>query len=56
MSKRKKKLTPTDELIVQALLHIYHSNRVAVVDMEDGDLKPYTIARYVEMVAEKLAR
>lgn len=54
MSKRKKKMVPTEEQIIQTLLHLYRNNRVAVVEMRNGELKPYTIADYVDRMAEKL--
>lgn len=56
MSKRKKKMVPTEEQLIQTLLHLYRSNRVAVVEVRNGELKPYTIVDYVDKMAEILCR
>jgi hypothetical protein len=56
MSNRKKKMVPTEEQLIQTLLHLYRSNRVAVVEVRNGALKPYTIVEYVDKMAEILCR
>ena len=56
MSKLKKKMVPTEEQLIQTLLHLYPSNRVAVVEVRNGTLKPYTIVEYVDKMAEILCR
>lgn len=56
MSKRKPKVAPTEEQLIQTLLHLYRSNRVAVVEVRNGTLKPYTIVEYVDKMAEILCR
>ena len=56
MSKRKKKMVPTEEQLIQTFLYLYRNNRVAVVEMRNGELKPYTIVEYVDKMAETLCR
>ena len=56
MSKRKPKVVPAEEQLIQTLLHLYRSNRVAVVEVRNGTLKPYTIVEYVDKMAENLCR
>lgn len=55
MSKRKPKVVPTEEQLIQTLLHLYRSNRVAVVETRNGEMKPYTIADYVDRMTAVLA-
>lgn len=55
MSKRKKKMVPTEEQLIQTLLHLYRSNSVAVVETRNGELRPYTIRDYVDKKASVLA-
>lgn len=37
----------SNKLIKDTLFDVYNKNRIAVVDMVDGELKPYTIRNYI---------
>ena len=39
--------TYSNESIINAMLGIYQANRVAIVDLKNGELKPYTARCYV---------
>ena len=44
----------SNENIMHTMLGIYKENRVAVVDQENGELKPYTVQAYVNrMMSQK---
>ena len=43
----------SNERIKNALFDMYNLNRVAVVDVENGNLKPYTIRNYIYGLMDK---
>ena len=43
----------SNENIMHTMLDIYKENRVAVVDVENGELKPYTVQAYVNRMMAK---
>ena len=44
----------SNEQIKNTLFEVYSENRVAVVDMVNGELKPYTIRNYIhDLMAKK---
>ena len=43
----------SNKLIKDTLFDVYNANRVAVVDMVDGELKPYTIRNYIHGLMAK---
>lgn len=50
MSRRKKPSAPqpdSRQQLAEVMLRLFDENKVAVVDMKDGDLKPYTFRQYV---------
>ena len=52
MSKKHHNLVKLDESkLIEILLRIYRENRVAVVDVFNGELKPYDMREYVEKLA-----
>lgn len=42
----------SNENIMHTMLGIYKQNRVAVVDQENGELKPYTVQGYVNGIMD----
>ena len=43
----------SNERIKDALFDVYNENRVAIVDIENGKLKPYTIRNYIHNLIMK---
>ena len=43
----------SNENIMHTMLGVYKENRVAVVDCENGELKPYTVQAYVNRIMAK---
>ena len=42
----------SDVTVMLTMLNLYKENRIAVVDMEDGELRPYTVRAYVNLLME----
>lgn len=42
----------SDVTVMLTMLNLYKENRIAVVDMEDGELRPYTVRAYVNRLME----
>lgn len=40
----------SQENIMRTMLDIYNENRIAIVDCENGELKPYTVRSYVNRI------
>ncbi len=51
----KKYFSKDESFVVEAMLLLYRANKVAIVDMEDGELRPYTFRDYVDEKADVLA-
>lgn len=51
----KKPFNEEESFVVEAMLLLYRANKVAIVDMENGELRPYTIRDYVDQKASVLA-
>ena len=51
----KKPFSEEESFVVEAMLLLYRANKVAIVDMENGELRPYTIRDYVNQKASVLA-